>query len=63
MRKLDLMEKLFYENDLLFHPNIIIDYEIWVKNERPSGNRSQKMRKYINIHLELYRSRNEIIYE
>lgn len=63
MRKLDLMEKLFYENDLLFHPNIIIDYEIWVKNIRPSGNRYEKMRKYIYIHLELYRSRNEIIYE
>ena len=63
MNKLDLMEKLFYENELLFHPSVMIDYEIWIKNERPVGNRYQKMKKFIEIHLELYSSRNEVIYE
>lgn len=63
VEKMNLMEKLFYENELLFHPNIMINYKIWVKNEKPSGNTYQRMKKFIDIHLELYRSRNEVINE
>ena len=63
VEKMNLMEKLFYENELLFHPNIMIKYKIWVKNEKPNGNTYQRMKKFIDTHLELYRSRNEVINE
>jgi len=41
--KMNLMEKLFYEKELTFNPNIMIEYEKWLENEK-------HLEKHVNDH-------------
>ena len=52
--KTELMKKLFHQHNIHYDKNVMDIYEIWLKNEKPTGNRYKKMSKFIDENFELF---------